>query len=88
MQAYTKGLLLLTALVLSGCAVKGYNGAALPDNQTATVTLKAPVVSLIPLFWVFPFNTLTWLAEDWYEMTSVDSIKVNYPNAAFTGHGL
>jgi hypothetical protein len=77
MQAYTRGLLLLTVLALSGCAVKGYEGVELLDNQMATVTLKAPVASLIPLFWIFPFNTLTWLAEDWYETTWTDSITVN-----------
>lgn len=72
-----KGFLLVTALAMSGCVVKGHNGSELPDNQAATVVLKAPIASLIPLFWIFPFNTLTWLAEDWYETTWADSITVN-----------
>ena len=59
--------LLVCALHLHACATKGYSGPDLPDEQLATVALKAPVASLIPLFWIFPLNMLTWFSEDWYE---------------------
>jgi len=72
-----KGLLLITACAFSGCTVKGYSGAELPKDEVATVGLKAPVVSYIPLFWIIPFNTLSWLADDWRETTGMETIEVN-----------
>lgn len=72
-----KGLLLISASVLSGCAVNGYNGAELPDDQVAAVRLKAPTISLIPIFWIFPLNMLAWLDDDWHETTTTDEIQVN-----------
>lgn len=80
-------LLLLMYLLLSGCAVKGYVGSDdLPKTQFATVTFKAPVVSKIPLFWIPPFNMLTWFAEDWFETSwSSGSITVtNLPGTKTT----
>ena len=62
-----RSALLVCALHLPACATKGYSGPDLPDEQLATVSLKAPVASLIPLFWIFPLNMLTWFSEDWYE---------------------
>lgn len=61
----TVGILFL--LFLPGCAIQGYSGSTLPDEQLVSIALKKPTLSLIPLFWVFPFNMLTWFAEDWYE---------------------
>jgi hypothetical protein len=77
MSLTCKGLLLITACAFSGCTVKGYNGAELPEDAVATVGLKAPTISFIPLFWVFPFNTLAWLADDWHETAWMDTIEVN-----------
>ncbi|NOT13596.1 MAG: hypothetical protein HOP23_17520 [Methylococcaceae bacterium] len=70
--------LLICVLHLPACAIKGYSGPDLPNTQLATVSLKAPAASLIPLFWIFPLNLLTWFSEDWYE-TSWHSgyVKIN-----------
>ncbi len=47
------------------------------EDQLATVRLKAPTISLIPLFWIFPLNMLAWLDDDWYETTMMDHVQVN-----------
>ncbi len=72
------GLLMVCYFALCACVTKGYSGAELPEDKLATVSLKTPTVALVPLFWIFPFNTLAWLADDWYETTWSDSIEVNH----------
>jgi len=67
-------LFLLLLLMLSACSVKNYNGPEMPEDQVATIELKRPVMSLVPLFWVFPLNMLTWYAEDWRETSWTDKI--------------
>jgi len=59
--------LLLLLLTLTACSIKNYSGPEMPEDQVATIALKRPVMSLVPLFWIFPLNMLTWFAEDWLE---------------------
>jgi hypothetical protein len=66
----------LLLVVLSGCSVKRYEGPELPDNQLATISLKAPIASLIPIFWILPFNAFLGFSEDWVETRDAD-ITVN-----------
>lgn len=66
---------------LSGCApYKGYLGPELPNHRVATVSLKAPTASLIPLFWIPPLNMFTWTADDWYETSRDAAIHINSIN--------
>ncbi len=71
-------LLGFTLALVTGCASLLHKKPNSPSTQSATVTLKAPTISKIPLFWIFPLNMLTWFSEDWYETSQhyVD-IKVN-----------
>jgi len=48
----------------------------MPEDQVATIELKRPVMSLVPLFWVFPLNMLTWYADDWRETSWTDKITI------------
>ncbi|WP_347988424.1 hypothetical protein [Methylomonas sp. AM2-LC] len=65
-------LLVMFLIVISGCTVNSYQGVTRPDSEVATVILKKPIVAMIPLFWVFPFNMLTWQYDDWYETSWSD----------------
>jgi len=71
----------LLLVVLSGCSVKHYEGPELPDNQLATISLKAPIASLIPIFWIFPFNMFLSFSDDWVETKrsgiTLDGIALN-----------
>ncbi|WFP50284.1 hypothetical protein PL263_19605 [Methylomonas sp. EFPC3] len=58
---------LVCSICLTACSAKGYRGPELPDNQVATIELKAPALSKVPLFWVFPLNMLLWFSEHWNE---------------------
>ena len=68
-----KTLFLILIFTLPGCAIKGYVGVDLPDEQLATVQLKAPTIASIPI--------LNLLAEkidnDWYQTSSMDEIQAN-----------
>lgn len=69
-------LLLAGSLGLSACTTQSYLGPALPDEQTAIVSLPAPVISLLPFFWIPPLHFFTWLSSDWFETVDYD-IKVD-----------
>jgi hypothetical protein len=70
-------LWLSLALPLTACVTyKGYLGPQLPNHQVATVSVKAPDASRIPIFWIFPMNMLTWFAEDWYETSQNAGIDI------------
>ena len=72
---------LVLALHLSACGpYKGYLGPELPNHQVATVSLKAPTTSLIPLFWIPPLNMVTWFADDWYETSRDAAIHLHSIN--------
>lgn len=58
---------LVCSICLTACSAKGYRGPELPDNQVASIELKAPALSKVPLFWVFPLNMLLWFSEHWNE---------------------
>ncbi len=61
-------LSLLSILFLPACTAKGYRGPVRSDNQVATIELKAPTLSKLPLFWIFPLNMVPWwFTEDWRE---------------------
>lgn len=69
---------LVCSICLTACSAKGYRGPELPDNQVATIELKAPALSKVPLFWVFPLNMLLWFSEDWNETSWGPNIFVGY----------
>jgi len=71
-----RGLFLLLLMTLSACSIKNYNGPEMPEDQVATIELKRPAMSIVPLFWIFPLNLLTWYAEDWEETSWTDQITV------------
>lgn len=81
LKVIRNGLLLMYCLTLAACVTKAYQGAELPDEQLATVSLKTPTAALIPIFWLPFLNMLTWLDSDWNETTwgafKVNNIGVN-----------
>lgn len=69
----------LTIVILLNACTARFETNPIPIEKSASLTLKAPVVSKIPLFWIFPINTLTWLAEDWFDTAWFGSpILLNY----------
>lgn len=82
MRAFAcRSLLLSCCLGLSSCATQGYPGSELSPEQTANVSLPAPFIALLPLFWIFPLNLVARLADDWHETVNydiqVDNIELN-----------
>lgn len=72
-----KSMFLLLLLILPACStIKNYYGPEVPADQAVTIGLKRPAMALVPLFWVFPLNMLTWFAEDWRETSSGREILV------------
>jgi hypothetical protein len=72
--------LLFIIVFLSGCGIspiKGYpEQLNVQEEKLATVTLKSPVISRFPLFWLFPFNMLAWVYDDWFETAWGDGIDI------------
>lgn len=77
MSRINRRYLILPCIVfLPACTIKGYRGPELTDNQVATIALKAPAISRVPLFWIFPLNMLTWFSEDWFATSWGPNISV------------
>lgn len=68
-----KGLLLSAMFMMCGCVVKGYQGLELPEEQLATVRLKAPATAFIPILNLMSED----IDNDWYQTKFMDSIRVN-----------
>jgi hypothetical protein len=71
-----RSLILFYTLSLSGCVTQGYSGMERPPEQVATISLPAPLISLLPPFWIFPLNMVARLSDDWSETVDYD-IKVD-----------